>query len=81
MCIVLRHHTAVTANNVILKENVRILDREPSWFERVVKEAINIRALRPTLNKDGGRYQLSHTWDSTLSSLNPRIIGVNVSQQ
>ncbi|KAH3890412.1 hypothetical protein DPMN_014493 [Dreissena polymorpha] len=26
-------------------------------------EAIYIRALRPALNKDGGRYQLSHTWD------------------
>ncbi|KAH3840937.1 hypothetical protein DPMN_114396 [Dreissena polymorpha] len=60
-------------------ENVRILDREPSWFERGVKEAINIRALRPALNKDGGHYQLSHTWDHTLTSLTPTISGVNVS--
>ncbi|KAH3883458.1 hypothetical protein DPMN_007415 [Dreissena polymorpha] len=28
-----------------------------------------------------GRYQLSHTWDSTLTSLTPTINGVNVSQQ
>ncbi|KAH3890313.1 hypothetical protein DPMN_014389 [Dreissena polymorpha] len=26
-------------------------------------EAINIRALRPALNKDGVRYQFSHTWN------------------
>ncbi|KAH3859843.1 hypothetical protein DPMN_102664 [Dreissena polymorpha] len=44
-----------------LLENVKIL--------RGVKEAIYIRAIRPALNKDGGRYQLSHTWDTTLTSL------------
>ncbi|XP_052281212.1 uncharacterized protein LOC127878720 [Dreissena polymorpha] len=65
--------------SAITMENVRILDREPSWFERGVKEAINIRALRPALNKDGGHYQLSHTWDHTLTSLTPTISGVNVS--
>ncbi|KAH3792276.1 hypothetical protein DPMN_145767 [Dreissena polymorpha] len=47
----------------------RILDREPSWIERGVKEAIYIRALRPVLNKDRGRYKLSHTWDLVLHSL------------
>ncbi|KAH3805336.1 hypothetical protein DPMN_133637 [Dreissena polymorpha] len=52
-----------------------------SWFERGVKEAIYSRAPRPALNKDGGRYQLSHTWDHTLTSLTPTICGVNVSQQ
>ncbi|KAH3714707.1 hypothetical protein DPMN_057404 [Dreissena polymorpha] len=62
-------------------ENARILDREPSWFERGVKEAIYIRALRPALNKDGDRYQLSHTCDHTLTSLTPTISGVNVSKQ
>ena len=31
---------------------------EPRWFERGVKEAIYIRALNPSLNKDGGRYDL-----------------------
>ncbi|KAH3813089.1 hypothetical protein DPMN_141539 [Dreissena polymorpha] len=49
--------------------------------ERRVKEAIYIRAIRPALNKDGGRYQLSHTWDHALTSLTPTISGVNVSQQ
>ncbi|KAH3880055.1 hypothetical protein DPMN_003967 [Dreissena polymorpha] len=31
-------------DHAITMENVRILDREPSWFERGVKEAIYIRA-------------------------------------
>ncbi|XP_072039555.1 uncharacterized protein [Amphiura filiformis] len=35
-------------------EKVQILDREPRYFERGVKEAIHIRANQPSLNKDGG---------------------------
>ena len=44
-------------------QNAKILDREPRWFERGVKEAIYIRAEQPSLNKDGGRHQLPHIWD------------------
>lgn len=44
-----------------MKTNIsEILDRDPSWFKRVIKEAIYIRAHRPTSNKDGSRYNLSH---------------------
>ena len=39
-------------------DEVKILDREPRWFERGVKEAIYIKVNKPTLNKDGGRYKL-----------------------
>ena len=39
-------------------ENTKILITEPRWFERGVKEAIFIRALNPSLNRDGGRYNL-----------------------
>ena len=38
--------------------NTEALEVEPRWFERRVKEAIYIRALRPSLNRDGGRYYL-----------------------
>ena len=50
-------------------DRVEVLDREASWFERGVKEAIHIRTRRPTLNKDGGRHNLPHIWDPVLASL------------
>ena len=34
-------------------DEVKILDREPRWFERGVKEAIYIKVNNSTLNKDG----------------------------
>ena len=39
-------------------DNTEVLTTEPRWFERGVKEAIYIRALNPSLNRDGGRYNL-----------------------
>ncbi|KAI8506914.1 hypothetical protein Bbelb_153530 [Branchiostoma belcheri] len=35
-------------------EEVRILDSEQDYFKRGIKEAIYIRALQPSLNRDGG---------------------------
>ena len=35
-------------------ENIEILTTESRWFERGVKEAIYVRALNPSLNRDGG---------------------------
>lgn len=49
-------------------EEVKILDREPRYFERGVKEAIYIRANQPSLNRDGGRYKLPRVYDSVLGS-------------
>ncbi|KAI8511831.1 hypothetical protein Bbelb_109310 [Branchiostoma belcheri] len=44
-----------------------ILDREPRWYERGVKEAIYERIYNPTLNRKGGlRVELSSTWDPAL---------------
>jgi len=48
-------------------EQVQILDREPRYFERGVKEAIYIKANRPSLNKDGGRYKLPDVYDPIIS--------------
>ena len=45
-------------------ENTEILTIEAQWFERGVKEAIYIKALNPSLNKDvgaGGRLQFATT--------------------
>ena len=38
------------------------------WFERGVKEAIFIRALNPSLNRDGGRYNLPPVWDNIIKN-------------
>ena len=43
-----------------------MLATEARWFERGVKESIYIRVYSPTLNRDGGRYQLPPLWDSTI---------------
>ena len=40
-------------------DSVQILAVEPKWFERGVKEAIQIRANCPALNRNGERYNLS----------------------
>ena len=34
-------------------DNVQIPGREPDWFKRGSKEAIYVRTLKPSLNRDG----------------------------
>jgi hypothetical protein len=53
-------------------DDITILDREQRWFERGIKEAAYIRLLHPDLNRDGGRFQLPHIWDSTLAACDLR---------
>ncbi len=44
-------------------KDVIVVDRESRWFERGVKEAINERSERSSLNQRGGlRFNLSQTW-------------------
>ena len=43
-----------------------ILEVEHKWFERGVKEAIHTRALKPSLNRDGGRYNLPPIWNNII---------------
>ena len=50
----------------IMLENMKILEVEHKWFERGVKEAIHIRALKPSLNRDGGRYNLPPIWNNII---------------
>ena len=40
----------------------RILGLEQEWFQRGVKEAIFIHAMKPSLNQDGGHFNLSPIW-------------------
>ena len=68
------------SNNIHIKypghhidlDEVKILDREPCWFERGVKEAIYIKVNKPTLNKDGGCYKLPGIYESILKSSVPK---------
>jgi hypothetical protein len=62
-----RHlHTDSKGHSVSL-EGTNILCVEPKYFERGVKEAIHIRKLKPSLNRDGGRYQLPSIWNNVLT--------------
>ena len=40
--------------HVINKNNVEVLAREEGWFKRKVREAIEIKTLHPTINRDQG---------------------------
>ena len=53
-------------DHTIMVENMKILDVEHKWFERGVKEAIHIQALKPSLNRDGGRYNLPPIWNNII---------------
>ncbi|KAI8493622.1 hypothetical protein Bbelb_285430 [Branchiostoma belcheri] len=60
-------NTESTGHSVSL-DKIKILDSEPDFFARGVKEAVYIRANRPTLNRDGGRHRLSDTYDPLLQA-------------
>ena len=40
--------------HVINKNNVEVLAREEGWFKRKVREAIEIKTIQPTINRDQG---------------------------
>ena len=47
-----RHIYQQSPEHTFSFDNVQILDREPDWFKRGVKEAIYIRTLKLSLNRD-----------------------------
>ena len=61
-----RHIHTDSPSHTIMLENTKILSVEPKWFQRGVKESIYIRALKPSLNKDGGRYNLPPIWNNII---------------
>ena len=46
--------------------NFSIVDWEDQSIARTIKEAILIRANHPSLNRNIGKYQLTHIWDEVL---------------
>ncbi|KAI8514594.1 hypothetical protein Bbelb_071850 [Branchiostoma belcheri] len=63
-----QHIHIESPGNTVDLEGVRISDTEQDYFKRGIKEAIYIRALQPSLNRDGGRYRLQTTFDPLLTS-------------
>ena len=57
---------AVSNNHVINWDKTEIRAREANEFTRGVKEAIVIRRTNNTMNRDEGRYRLSHVYDNLL---------------
>ena len=67
---------------------VSIVDKEPRWFERGVREAIYERVQQPAINKKGGlRFMLPHSWDRALASslghtsMNSKLTAITASSQ
>ena len=47
-------------------EDFSILAREPIYHARGIREAIHIRALSPTINREDARHNLPHNYDSII---------------
>ncbi|KAI8495108.1 hypothetical protein Bbelb_270940 [Branchiostoma belcheri] len=57
----------MSSGSQVSLDKVKILDTKPDFFARGIKEAIYIRALQPSLNRDGGSHRLSATYDPLLT--------------
>ena len=53
-------------NHVIDWDSAKLVQREGDWLVRGIKEAITIRKNPRNMNRDEGRYQLSHLYDDLL---------------
>ncbi len=53
----------------ISMDYTNILEVEPKWFERDVKEVILIQTMQPSLNKEWGRYNLLTMWSNLLKGM------------
>ncbi|XP_072037135.1 uncharacterized protein [Amphiura filiformis] len=58
---------AQAAKHTIAWKDVKVLDQDSNWFNRGVREAINIRRHPSSLNKDKGRHQLPPVYEPVLS--------------
>ena len=50
------------------QDNFSIIGRQGQDFQGLIKESISIGVNNPTLNKNIGKFQLSHIWDMVLFS-------------
>ena len=60
-------HVDTRGHSVDFKDT-KVLDQEQRWLERGIKEAVYIRAHKPTLNASPGRYILPTVWNRVIST-------------
>ena len=53
-------------NHHFRKDDITILTSDHNWIKRGIKEAIHIHTLKPSINIDPGRHQLSNHFDHIL---------------
>ena len=58
-------HCNTTGHNININ-NFTIVGREDQNLTRAIKEALFIRVNDPSLNRNIGKYHLSHVWDEVL---------------
>ena len=56
-----------TTGHEVSLDNFSIVGREDNSIARNIKEAIFIRVNDPSLNRNTGKFQLSHIWDEVLA--------------
>ena len=61
------HHSTTTGHS-LEPDNFNIIHKEVHSHSRTIKEAIFICVNDPTLNRNLGKYQLLHIWDSILQA-------------
>jgi hypothetical protein len=50
-------------DHYFLPKDITILDKDPNWLTRGMRESIQIRALGPTINGEQGRHKLPHCYN------------------
>ena len=60
------HDHSNTTGHTTTLNNFSIVGREKQNLSRLIKESMLIRVNNPSLNKNIGKYHLSHVWDEVL---------------
>ena len=55
-------------NHQLNDDCFKVIDRDPNWFSRGVREAIHIQSRSPSLNQDQGRHHLPAVYRSLIQS-------------
>ena len=62
------HAQSLHSGHQLNPDQFNILGREDQDLSRLIKESIYIRVNNPTMNRNIGKFNLSHIWDRVLFS-------------